>query len=366
VPEGTGATSASWPWSPPRGRLVVGLAIAAVGPLLLAVALAPFRSVLTGATVGLVMLVPTAVAAAVGGPLAAVVAVVSGTVTHNVLFTAPLLTLRVTDPSEVAGLAVHALVATAVSLVVVREQRATRLAAHQQGAADRLRVLEEVDQARTALLGAVSHDLRTPLSAIAAAASDLREAEVEFSAAQRQLLLATIAERTAYLDRIVEQLLDASRLQTGAVRVVVEAVEVRDLVEEAAAAAGPEAAARVVQRFDAETPPVLVDPVLIVAAFRNLLENALRHAPPATAVEVEAAGAGEVVVVTVSDGGPGVVGDGDDIFEPFHGTSGGPGLGLAIARGFVEIHGGELSYHDADGGGASFELTLPAVEEPEA
>jgi K+-sensing histidine kinase KdpD len=366
VPDGTGATSGSWPWSPPRGRLVAGLAIAAVGPLLLAVALAPFRPVLTGATVGLVMLVPTAVAAAVGGPVAAVVAVLSGTVTHNVLFTAPLLTLRVSDPAEVAGLVVHTLVATAVSLVVVREQRATRLAAHRLEAADRLLVLEEVDRARTALLGAVSHDLRTPLSAIAAAASDLREADVEFSDDQRQLLLATIAERTASLDRTVEQLLDASRLQTGAVSVVVEAVELHDLVEEAAAAVGPEVTARIVQRLDAATPPVLVDPVLIVAALRNLLENALRHAPPTSPVEVEAAGAGEVVVVSVSDRGPGVVGDVDDVFEAFHGTSAGPGLGLAIARGFVEIHGGELRYHDADGGGACFELTLPAVEEPEA
>jgi K+-sensing histidine kinase KdpD len=366
VADQTGVASGAWPWSPPRGRLLVGLAVAASGPLLLAVILAPLRSLFTGGTVGLVMLVPTAVAAAVGGPVAAVVAVVAGTVTHNVLFTAPLFTLRVSDPSEVAGLAVHTLVATAVSLVVVREQRATRLAAHRQEAADRLLVLEEVDRARTALLGAVSHDLRTPLSAIAAAASDLREADVDFSPEQRQLLLATIAERAASLDRTVEQLLDASRLQTGAVSVVVEAVEVRDLVEEAAAAVGPEATGRVVQRLDGETPPVLVDPVLIVAALRNLLENAFRHAPPSTVIEVEAAGAGEVVVVTVTDRGPGVAGDVDDVFEPFHGTSAGPGLGLAIARGFVEIHGGELRYHDADGGGASFELTLPAVEEPEA
>jgi K+-sensing histidine kinase KdpD len=366
VSNGTAATSARWAWSPPRGRLAAGLVVGSVGPLLLAVALAPFRPLLAGGTVGLVMLVPTAVAAAVGGPVAAVVAVLAGTVTHNVLFTAPLLTLRVSDPSEVAGLAVHTLVATAVSLVVVREQRATRLAAQRLEAADRLRVLEEVDRARTALLGAVSHDLRTPLSAIAAAVSDLREAEVDFSADERQLLLATIEERATSLDRTVEQLLDASRLQAGGIRVVAEAVEVRDLVDEAAAAAGPEAVDRIVRQLDAETPPVLVDPVLIVAALRNLLENALRHAPPTSSVEVEAAGAGEVVVVTVSDRGPGVVGDVDGIFEPFHGASGGPGLGLAIARGFVELHGGDLTYHDADGGGASFELTLPAVEEPDA
>lgn len=350
-------------WAPPRRRLLLGVAVGILGPVLIAGGLLLVRGRVDGATVGLIMLVPTAVAAALGGPLAAIVAVASGSVTHNLLFTVPYRTLRMTEPSEVAGLVVHTLVALTVSFVVVREQRAARLAAQRLEAAERLRILEEVDRARTALLGAVSHDLRTPLAAIAAATSDLQDGEVSFTVEQQQLLLATIAERAASLDRTVEQLLDASRLQAGAVTVFTEAVEVEDLLAEATAAAG-DVEGRVRLRIQPDLPPVLVDPVLIVAALRNLLDNALRHAPGSTPVVVDVAPAGAVVVVAVIDEGPGVSGDPQQAFGAFHGTSAGPGLGLSIARGFVELHGGEISYHDAPGGGAVFEFTLPAIAEP--
>lgn len=352
-------------WSPPRSRLLIGVAVGLAGPLSVAAALLPVRAQVDGATVGLIMLVPTALATALGGPLAAAVAVAAGSLTHNLLFTVPYLTVRMTETSEVTSLAVHTLVAVTVSLVVVREQRAARLAGQRQEAADRLRVLEEVDHARTALLGAVSHDLRTPLAAIAAAASDLQAREVSFSAEQQQLLLATITERAAFLDRTVEELLAASRLQAGAVTVLTEAVEVQELVEEAARSVGADASERVHLRVAAGTPPVLVDPVLIVAALRNLLDNALRHAPAGTLVVVDAGKAGDVVVVTVTDEGPGVPGDATEMFAAFRGDSGGPGLGLAIARGFIDLHGGRLAYHDAPGGGATFEFTLPGTEEPE-
>lgn len=352
-------------WAPPRRRLVLGIAVGLLGPLLVASGLLLVPGQVEGATVGLIMLVPTAVAAALGGPLAAVAAVVAGSVTHNLLFTVPYRTLRMTEPSEVTGLVVHTVVALTVSFVVVREQRAAHLAAQRLEATERVQMLEEVDRTRTALLGAVSHDLRTPLAAIAAATSDLQDREVSFTAEQQQLLLATIAERAASLDRTVEQLLDASRLQAGAVTLFTEAVEVEDLLAEAAIAAG-DTDGRVRLRTDPALPPVLVDPVLIVAALRNLLENALRHAPETTSVIVDAALAGEWVVVAVIDEGPGVAGDRDRMFDTFQGTSGGPGLGLAITRGFIELHGGQIAYHDAPGGGATFEFTLPATAEPDA
>jgi two-component system, OmpR family, sensor histidine kinase KdpD len=345
--------------------VAIGLAIGSLGPLAVAGALAPFRDDLATGTVGLVLLVPTVLAAAVGGPVAAVVAVAGGSLTHNLLFTVPLLTLRMTEPAEVAALLVHTLVAAAVSAVVVREQRAATLAADRLEASDRLAVLEEVDRARTALLGAVSHDLRTPLAAIAAAASDLRDDEVAFSPAQQEILLDTIAERAMSLDRTVGQLLDASRLQVGAVTVLPEAVEVQDLVQEALDALDPAGADRVRLRVSDSTPPAFVDPVLVVAALRNLLDNALRHGPDRTPVLVEVAGADRVVVLSVTDRGPGMGDDAATLFEPFHSRSGGPGLGLAIARGFVELHGGTLTSGSSSTGGAVLELTLPAIEEPE-
>lgn len=352
-------------WAPPRRRLLGGVVVGLLGPLLVAGGLLLVGGQVDGPTVGLMMLVPTAVAAALGGPLAAVIAVMAGSITHNLLFTVPYRTLRMSEPSEVAGLVVHTLVALTVSFVVVREQRAAHLAAQRLEATERVRLLEELDRARTALLGAVSHDLRTPLAAIAAATSDLQDRDVSFTVEQQQLLLATIAERAGSLDRTVGQLLDASRLQAGAVTLFAEAVEVEDLLAEATAAAG-DAERRVRLRTEPGLPPVVVDPVLIVAALRNLLDNALRHAPAATPVIVDAAAAGEWVVLAVIDEGPGVLGDRERVFEAFQGTSGGPGLGLAIARGFIELHGGQIAHHDTPGGGATFEFTLPATAEPDA
>lgn len=353
-------------WRPPRQRVLLGAAVGALGPLLVAAALLRVPGQVDGATVGLVMLVPTAVAAALGGPATAALAVVVGSAIHNLLFTVPYLTLRMTDPTEALGLAVHTVVATTVSFVVVREQRAAALAAQRSEAAERVALLEEVDQVRTALLGAVSHDLRTPLAAIAAAASDLQDAEVAFSTEHRRMLATTISERAQALDRMVEQLLDASRLRAGAVRLLVEAVEVQDLVAEACPLVAGEPTGRIRLQVEPGLPPVLVDPVLIVTALRNLLDNALRHAPSGSPVVVDAAAAGEAVVIAVTDEGPGVGGDAAAVFEPFHGGSEGPGLGLAIARGFIELHGGRLDYHERAGGGAVFEFTLPSIDEPEA
>jgi len=351
---------------PARRRLWLGIFVGVIGPWLVATGLLPVRGQIAGATVGLIMLVPTALAAAIGGPLAATVAVVGGSLMHNLLFTVPYLTLRMTEPAEIASLAVHTLVAAIVSFVVLREQRAARLASQRQEAAARVEVLEEVDRARTALLGAVSHDLRTPLAAVAAAASDLRQHDVSFSPEQQRLLLDTISERAAFLDRTVEQLLAASRLQAGAVTVLSEAVELQDLVEEARAGFPGNDGARIELVLAPRTPPVLADPVLIVAVLRNLFENAFRHAPADTSIVVTGAKAGDAVVIDVSDEGPGMNGDRGANFDAFHGDSSGPGLGLAIARGFVELHGGELVYFDAPGGGAAFEFTLPAAEEPDA
>jgi two-component system, OmpR family, sensor histidine kinase KdpD len=197
---------------------VVGVVLALAGPLLVAVTFLPFRDGVAGATVGMVMLVPTAIAAAVGGPVAAVGGSGWQCVAQRVVHR-PYLTLRMSEPGDVLSLAAHVLVGAIVSAVVMREQRAAHAAARRQEAEARLVVLEEVDRTRAALLAAVSHDLRTPLAAIAAAASDLQDSGVEFSDEQRAVLVDTIAERAELLERRVGQLLAASRLEVGAVTV---------------------------------------------------------------------------------------------------------------------------------------------------
>lgn len=352
-------------WVPSRPRLWSGLLVSVVGPLAIAGFLLPARTHVDGAVFGLALLVPTAIGAALGGPVAALVAVVGGSLTHNLLFTEPYMTLRVADTTDVVGLVVHTVVAVAVSLVVVREQQAARLAAVRGEQTARVRVLEEVDRTRTALLGAVSHDLRTPLAAIAAAASELQATDVVFSAAERDVLAGTIVEQAARLDRTVANLLDAGRLQSDAVRVSPEAVEVADLVGEALAGLR-HCGGRVRFHVDRGTPPALVDPLLMVAAVRNLLDNALRHGPAGTAVEVHATSAGGAVVLTVRDHGVGFGGvDPVGLFAPFQTSGGeGAGLGLAIVRGFVEAHGGRVGAREAEDGGAVFEVVLPGVAEP--
>jgi two-component system, OmpR family, sensor histidine kinase KdpD len=358
--------SASPVWAPGRTRLVVGVVLALAGPLLIAVTFLPFRDGVAGATVGMVMLVPTAIAAAVGGPVAALSAVAVGSVLHNALFTVPHLTLRMSEPGDVLSLAAHVLVGAIVSAVVMREQRAAHAAARRQEAEARLVVLEEVDRTRAALLAAVSHDLRTPLAAIAAAASDLQDSGVEFSDEQRAVLVDTIAERAALLERRVGQLLAASRLEVGAVTVAVEAVDLQELLDEAIVGLAAAADERVQARLSPRLSPVMADPALIVAVLGNLIDNALRYSPADRPVVVSGEPAGDVVVVAVIDEGPGLAAETEGMFSALQPDADGAGLGLAIAHGFVRLHGGTLEHHPTPGGGATFEFTLPATKEPAA
>lgn len=358
------APSAKPVWAPGRTRLQVGLVLALAGPLLIAFTFLPFRDGVTGATVGMVMLVPTAIAAAVGGPLAAVTAVAAGSALHNALFTVPYLTLRMSDPGDVLSLVAHVLVGAIVSAVVMREQRAARAAARRQEAEARLAVLEEVDRTRGALLAAVSHDLRTPLAAIAAAASDLQDSGVVFSDEQRGVLVDTIAERAELLERRVAQLLAASRLEAGAVTVAAEAVELQELLDEAVGGLAVGADERVQARLSPWLSPVLADPVLIVAVLGNLIDNALRYSSADCPVVVTGEPAGDVVVIAVIDEGPGLTAATEGLFSVLQPAADGAGLGLAIAHGFVRLHGTTLEHHHTPGGGATFEFTLPATTEP--
>ena len=227
--------------------------------------------------------------------------------------------------------------------------------------------LRRSDLIKTALLRAVSHDLRSPLMAIGTAAGTLAAFDGALSDDDRRDLLDAILAESNRLDRLVGDLLDLSRLQAGALHSQRRRCTTRDLVGRALGEIGEEAA-----RIDVDPSVALhveADPAQIQRALVNLIENALKYTPAGAPVAVSVGIEGEDAVTRVDDGGPGLSGDEfDRVFEPFErgsamGAARGAGLGLAIARGFVEANGGRLWAEPGKLGGASFALSLPLVPE---
>lgn len=226
----------------------------------------------------------------------------------------------------------------------------------------RTELLEEIDRLQRTLMGAVSHDLRTPLATIKISASTLGNPDAEISTAERQELLALIDDQVDRLNRLVTNLLDMSRVQSGALELRREPIAVVDLVTEAARGLGL-AAGRIAMELDDDLPLVDVDHLLIGQVLTNLLDNASRYAPPGTAVSVSARRRADgKVEVAVTDRGPGVQPDERAIvFQIFtgRGSVGGSGVGLWIAKAFVEAHGEQIWVDDGEGIGARFCVTLP-------
>jgi two-component system, OmpR family, sensor histidine kinase KdpD len=222
--------------------------------------------------------------------------------------------------------------------------------------------LRRSDAVKTAVLRAVSHDLRSPLTAIAAAASGLASPRLRLAESDRAELVETIRSESSRLDRLVSDLLDLSRLQAGAAHPRRALWSVEELI--GLALRQLDADERVDLELPAELPPVDVDGVQIQHALANVLENALHAAPSQTAVRVVAEQADGEVVMRVIDQGPGIPPDElQQVFEPFRrGASGverqGSGLGLAIARGFVEANGGRI-WAEPFATGAQLAIALP-------
>jgi two-component system sensor histidine kinase KdpD len=223
--------------------------------------------------------------------------------------------------------------------------------------------LAKDNRARTALLAAVSHDLRTPLASIKAAVSSLRQPDVAFSAEDEASLLETIEESADRLTALVTNLLDMSRLQSGAVTPRASTLDLEEVV--ALAASRLPEGDRVDLRLPAGLPPAQADAGLFDRVLSNVLENALRHSPGRMPVAVQAAATADHVEVRVVDRGPGVPAGGHElIFAPFQRFGDAPrgtgiGLGLAVARGLMEAMNGTVAAEDTPGGGLTITLTLP-------
>ncbi len=250
------------------------------------------------------------------------------------------------------------LAAFATQLAVAVQSR--RLAAEASTAA----TLAKANEMRTALLAAVSHDLRTPLASIRTAATSLLADDVDLDPAVTKELLETIDDEAERLNTLVGNLLDMSRLQTGHFHIEQDAVGVDEVV--GAALLGlhtpPD---RVRIEVPEDLPRVITDPSLLERAVANLLDNALGFSPEGVPITVTAGVVSDRLHLRVIDSGRGIpVADRDRVFQPFqrlddNRAHGGVGLGLAVAHGFVEAIGGELTVEDTPGGGTTMVITLP-------
>jgi signal transduction histidine kinase len=226
--------------------------------------------------------------------------------------------------------------------------------------------LAEGNRMRTALLAAVSHDLRTPLASIKASVSTLRQTDVQWTEADEAALLATIEQGADRLDALIGNLLDMSRLSTGSLQPFLRPTAIDEVAPVALRGLDGGATVRLV--VPDRLPLVRTDPGLLERVLANLFANALAYSPPGRAPALHARQASGSVLLEITDHGPGVP---DELkprmFEPFErlharGSGTGVGLGLAVVKGFLDTMGGSVTPADTPGGGLTIRVTLPTAE----
>jgi two-component system, OmpR family, sensor histidine kinase KdpD len=267
------------------------------------------------------------------------------------------LTLLVTGQRDSATAALLAGYAAQAAAALDRERLRTQAA--------QAEALAEGNRMRTALLAAVSHDLRTPLASIKASVSSLRQTDVQWSPADEADLLATIEQNADRLDALIGNLLDMSRLHTGSLQPFLRPTAIDEVAP--VAVGGLDDSLRLELAVPEGFPLVLADPGLLERVLANLFSNALRYSPAARPPELQAQLVDGMVRLEVVDHGPGVPDEQKErIFEPFTRVADrhpGVGLGLAVAKGFAEAMGGRIEAGDTPGGGLTVTVTLPAASE---
>jgi len=358
----------------PRSRmeLVVGLLASAGAVVFVTAAIAELKPYVPVLSLGVLYVFAVLPVAVIWGIGPASLVSVSSMLAFNWFFLPPTHTFQLSDGANWLALAVYLVTAIVVSVLAARSRRRAELAElrEREAAALAVEVLEaealrRSDAIKTAVLHAVSHDLRSPLTAIVAAASVLANPELLLADADRVELITSIRSEAERLDRVVGNLLDLSRLDGGVAAPHPELWPPEELVGRAVEQLGPEAD-RVVAEIDVDAPPVRVDAVQIERVLVNLLDNALKFSPAGTPVHVRGEERDGELLLHVVDQGPGVApAEREAVFEPFRRGDGvavrGAGLGLAIARGFSEANGARV-WAEEDPWGGHFVLALPAAE----
>ena len=344
-----------------RGYAFAALAVATVS----AFAAIVLQRVPLG-NVALLYLLAVLATAALFGSGPAVVAALGAFVASNYLFVEPRYTLHVANPDDVVALAVFLTAALITGQLAAALRRRAEEAEQRERTRAEAEILRRTDELRTALLHAVSHDLRTPLSSIIASAGALRQDAAGWSQEEHAELAATIEEEARRLNRIVGNLLDLSRIEAGALVPRKDWYDLGALVDDVVGRLRGVTTGRALEiDVPYELPPLLMDYVEIDQVLSNLIENAVKHTPAGSPITVGVRVVGSDARVDVADGGPGLPPDAlARVFEPFyrangHRAGGGTGIGLAVARGLVEAHGGRIWAENQPGGGARFTFTLP-------
>lgn len=373
--------------SPPRfrhlaavgpARLVAGFILGVVLLVALTLFLVHHRLGISVATsLALYLLVVVSVTA-IGGPVPGVIAAVAAPLLANWYLIQPYHTLRINDTDNLIELSVFVSTATIVSAYVsIAERRAVeadvarqttqRMAVEQ----NRLRklaleaeMLAKADELRTAILRAVSHDLRTPLAAIKASVSSLRQEDVQWDDLDRSEFLQSIEGETDRLTNIVSNLLDLSRIEAGVVRPSLYATSVDDVVS--TTLRSMPGSTDIIVDVPADLPEVVADHALFERALVNLVQNSTKWSPAGSPILVSSRAVGATVEVSVVDHGPGIPEEKrQQVLQPFHRLSdatsgGGLGLGLAIADRLVASMNGHLELRETVGGGLTAVIALPA------
>ncbi len=312
------------------------------------------------------LIIPGVIAARLGGRLAAAIVAGATSVAFGVLFLPPFGEWKILDPEDVTAVVVFVLVALSVGELTAREGERRRQAEARSnelealtarleqaqleeqrlaGEVDRLALIAEIDDQRSALLRSVSHDLRTPLATIRAVSSDL-QGDTPYDDATRVELLGLVSDEAERLDRLVANLLSLSRIEAGSFAPDRQAVDLPELL-----AATTARLRRVTKEhrleldIPADLPLIDADYTQLDLVVTNLIENATRHSPPRSTIRVGARPKGDLVEAWVENRGDGVIAtDRKRIFEAFHRSHGSrsSGIGLAICKAVVEAHGGTI------------------------